>query len=66
MYPNRRRVTQYVYLEGSDSLKSSLTVNGAKTEFTYDYHNQVTEVKLHTASGKSLISTKTYLNNQLL
>ncbi|MFN8741018.1 MAG: hypothetical protein ACK5YR_13905, partial [Pirellula sp.] len=64
--PNRRRVTQYVYLQGSDSLKSSVTVNGAKTEYTYDYHNRVTEVKQHTSSGKSLISTKTYLDNQLL
>lgn len=32
--PNRRSVTQYVYLEGSDYLKSSVTVNGEKTEYT--------------------------------
>jgi hypothetical protein len=60
------RITQYTYLLGSDSLKSSVTVNGAKTDYTYDYHNRVTEVKQHTSSGKSLISTKNYLGNQLL
>jgi hypothetical protein len=60
------RITQYTYLLGSDSLKSSVTVNGDKTEYAYDYHNRVTEVKQYTSSGKSLISTKTYLGNQLL
>ncbi|MCU0712628.1 MAG: hypothetical protein MUC43_11255 [Pirellula sp.] len=61
-----RRITQYNYLPGSTSLKSSVTVNGAKTDYTYDYHNRVLEVKQHTSSGRFLSSTKTYLNNQLL
>nr|MCU0721456.1 RHS repeat protein [Pirellula sp.] len=53
-------------MPGSNSLKSSVTVNGAKTDYTYDYHNRVLEVKQHTSNGKFLSSTKTYLNNQLL
>ncbi|MCU0718176.1 MAG: hypothetical protein MUC83_00615 [Pirellula sp.] len=45
--PNNRRVTQYAYLPGSNSLKSSVTVKGAKTDYTFDYHNRVLEVKQH-------------------
>ena len=63
---NLLNVTSYTYKPGSDTLKASVTSNGAKTEYVYDVDNRVVEVKQYPRSGKTLSSKKTYLNNELL
>ncbi len=63
--PNIRTVNEFVYLEGSADIKSKSTVNGVATDYAYDYHNRVTEVKQYPRVGVTLTSKKNYLDNKL-
>lgn len=63
---NQQQITEYTYLAGSDTLKSSVKQNGAKTDYVYDAKNRLTEIKQYPRVGKTLTSKKAYLDNQLL
>lgn len=63
---NLKNVTVITYKPGSDSLKASVTVNGAKTDYVYDIYNRLTEVKQYPRSGQTLSSKKAYEAHQLL
>ncbi len=63
---NLKQVTDYAYLAGSDSIKTQVKNNGAKTDYTIDFKNRVTEVKQFPRVGITLTSKKSYLDNQLL
>ncbi len=63
---NLQNVIEYSYLDGSDKFKSQVKQNGAVTEYQFDFQNRTVAVKQFPRTGKTLISKKTYLNNELL
>jgi RHS repeat-associated protein len=63
--PNLKNTTTYAYVPGSLTLKSSVTTNGSKTDYIYNIDSQLLEVKQYPRVGLTLISKKSYLNNEL-
>ena len=51
-------------MAGTDN-PASITRDGAKTDFVYDYRGRVVQTKVYPYVGKTLISKKQYQNNQL-
>ncbi len=62
---NQQQITTYEYLSGSE-LVTSQKVNGAKSDYFYDFDNRLIETRAYPRANKTLISKKVFSGDKVL